>query len=274
MARNGEHSGAMRVRFFARSLVVLSLLAGAACDDKPQAEPAKAAAAKPEEPEPEAPKPKRPAGPPELAIDTISPKVGFTRVLPEPDKSKVTETDEKLQAKLDEEIAKHRSHYEGQTVKLEADRKAPAAWVAAMVASLAKVGVGAITVPSDTRADLPKELTLTPQSKALDAAPCSVVTTVLADRGTAVWKLSGGVAMKRTKGFAGPDLTMTSETIERLGKACKTSSTIYVGGAPGLEWGLVYDLAAAAKSIASPKFERIVLLREAPVAGRPVKLKD
>jgi hypothetical protein len=39
-----------------------------------------------------------------------------------------------------------------------------------------------------------------------------------------------------------------------------------------VEWGLVYDLAAATQSLEKSKLGHVVLLEPAPVAGRPVKL--
>jgi hypothetical protein len=95
---------------------------------------------------------------------------------------------------------------------------------------------------------------------------------VLEDRGTAVWKLSGGTAMKRARGFAGPDLSMTQETLERLGKACSSASVIFVSGAEAIEWGLVYDLAGSAKTMPAVKFDSVVLLPETPVPGHKVEL--
>jgi biopolymer transport protein ExbD len=244
-------------------LLPLSLLAGVfGCDDQP---PPKNPFERPADAPKPLPKvdPPKAKGPPELEVDAISPKVGFTRVLLD----KPTE-----RAKLTAEVEKLKDQYQGRDVTIKVDRNAQPAWVIALVEDVAAAGAGAITIQTQTRADLPASVVVTPQGKAPEAPPCSVVATVLADRGTAVWKLSGGVASKRTKGFAGPDLTMTSDTMERIGKACKNSSTIFVSGGEGVEWGHVYDLAGAAKKIESPRFETVVLLREAPVAGRPVKL--
>lgn len=93
---------------------------------------------------------------------------------------------------------------------------------------------------------------------------------IMADRGTAVWKLSGGAAGRRGKGMAGPDLSMTGDTIERVAKACKNSSTLFVSAAPEIEWGLVYDLAASTKSLAG-LFDTIGLLTLTPVPGHKIE---
>jgi hypothetical protein len=241
-------------------MVISALLALSACDEskKPQtaATPPTATAAATSEPV-------KPKGPPELEIDAISPKVGFTRVL-------FDKADGR--GKLAEELGRVKEQFAGREVVVRVDRKAQSGWAIAMLEELHRIGAAPIAFQTQTRGDLSPTLAFKPESTAADAAPCSVVATVLADRGTAVWKLSGGVASKRSKGFAGPDLTMTSDTIERIGKACKASSTVFVAGAPGIEWGLVYDLAAAAKKIEAPRFENLVLLHETPTAGRPVKL--
>jgi len=96
---------------------------------------------------------------------------------------------------------------------------------------------------------------------------------VLEDRGTAVWKLSGGVATKHGKGMAGPDLSMTGDNIERFAKGCKQSSILFVSAGPSVEWGLAYDLAASAKTLTKASFDAFVLLGKTPVPGHPVTLE-
>jgi hypothetical protein len=97
-----------------------------------------------------------------------------------------------------------------------------------------------------------------------------MVMIVLADRGTAVWRLKGGTAAKRSKGFAGPDLTMTGDTIIRLAKGCKESSTFFLSGAQGVEWGLVFDLGASALKLKDANLDTPVLLSKPPTPGRSV----
>jgi hypothetical protein len=112
----------------------------------------------------------------------------------------------------------------------------------------------------------------TPEAKT-KAPPCSVVGMVTQDYATAVWKLSGGVAGKRAKGMAGPDLSMTGDTIERFAKGCKESRTFFVQVAEGIEWGLAFDLAASSHVLEHAKFDDNVLLGEIPVPGHKVTLK-
>jgi biopolymer transport protein ExbD len=245
--------------------LVALVAALSSCDDadKPQ-NPFDPPPGKAKQPPPttEAPKP---TGPPDLAIDTISVKVGYTRaMLDKPDGRQ----------QLESQLAEHKQHLQGKTATLRVDRKAKIPWVVAYIDELAELGVDKVLVKTETREDYSAELPFTPQAKVSSPAPCSVVATIMEDRGTAVWKLSGGVASKRSKGFAGPDLTMTQDTLSRLGKACKQSSLIFVSAPVEIEWGLVYDLAASAQKLPKTPFDTFVVLRETPVPGHSVSLSD
>lgn len=234
-----------------------------ACDeDKPQKNPF--------DPPADAPKPipsitetPKPQGPPELSVDSIGPKVGFTQI--------VIQKSEDFE-KLHKEIESVRDQFSGKDVHVKASRDTKIEWVVAMLKELDQIGAAALYVSTDTRKEFSSELAFLLPAKASNAPSCSVVTTVLEDRGTAVWRLSGGTASKRSKGFAGPDLSMTGDTLERYYKGCKQSDTLFVSGAEGIQWGLVYDLAASAKKLEKASFGRLALLSEPPTAGRPVRL--
>jgi hypothetical protein len=247
------------------SLVALGsvLFALLGCDDpgpqKNPFDPPKDAPVKPP-PVTEVPKPK---GPPELSIDNLSPKIGFSRVLLQ----KPTDRE-----KLKNEILAVRNDFSGKEATVSIDRKADSKWVIAMLEELANIGAQPIVIKTSSRTDFTQQLTMDVPFRAGKVADCSVVTAILADRSTAVWKLSGGTAARRGKGLGGPDLSMTGETIERYAKACKQSNTLFVSGAEGIEWGLIYDLAASTKKLEKVSFERIILLSEPPTAGRAVKL--
>lgn len=244
-------------RFLGTGIALLALFG---CDDPaPKTTQAKDAVVKPP-PVTEVPKPK---GPPELAVDTLSPKVGFSRVLLQ----KPTDRE-----KLKKELVAVRSEFDGKEATIVIDRKADSQWVIAMLEEVANIGASPIVIKTSSRTDFTQELRIEPQFKAGKVADCSVVTAVLADRSTAVWKISGGTAARRGKGLGGPDLSMTGETLDRYAKACKQSNVLFVSGAAGIEWGLIYDLAASAKKLEKAPFERIVLLSEFPTAGRAVKL--
>ncbi len=247
------------------SLVALCLVAMGliGCDDdKPQRNPF--------DPPPDAPKtpppvtqPPKPQGPPELSLDSVGPKVGFTRIVIQ----KAEDYD-----KLQKEIEGVRDQFNGKDVHVVAARETNTQWVIAMLRDLEAIGASALYVRTPTRKEFSGELDFLTEQKVATAPSCSVVAIVREDRGTAVWRLSGGTASKRSKGLAGPDLAMTGDTLERFYKGCKQSDILFVSGADGIEWGLVYDLAASSRTLEKAKYQHLALLSEPPTAGRPVKL--
>jgi hypothetical protein len=242
-------------------VLVLGSLLG--CEEAPRKNPFDPPADKPKPAPPASALPKV-EGPPQFAIDTIGTKIGFARALLEQREGR-----ENLAA----ELAKHKKYIESQDVPLEVDRKAKLPWVSAYIEELGKLGAKTIILKTETRKEYPHEVSLVPEASAASAPSCSVVAMVLEDRGTAVWKLSGGVAGKRAKGMAGPDLSMTGETIDRVAKTCKDGSYFFFRAADGIEWGLAYDLVASTHTLEKTRFDKRVLLSELPVPGHPVKLK-
>ncbi len=232
--------------------------AALACDEQPE----KAARSAPSVTAP-ATAPTKPAGPPNFEIDTLGAKVGYERALL--DKSDGRGTLHQLLEPTGDFVA-------GKDVSLLVDRNAKLSWVIAFIDELGKLGAKHALVKTETRKELSDSLPFFPSLSLKVPPDCSVVAMVLEDRGTAVWKLAGGVASKHGKGMAGPDLSMTGENIERFAKACKQSSTIFFSAAPSVEWGLVYDLAASSKVIEKVSFDTFVLLEETPVPGRRVSL--
>ena len=242
------------------SLVLPAVLGG--CDSQPQRNPFDPSPDAPKQPPPITELPK-PPGPPKLRIDSLSPLVGLTRVL----LNKPSDRD-----KLVAELEKNRQYFSSGDVPLAVDRDAHIQMVSVMVQELSALGASTVTVTTPTRPQYPGQLKLTPIDKLAPPPPCSVVVTILADRGTAVWPLKGGTAAKRRRGFGGPDITMTGETIERIAKGCKESDTLLFTGADGVQWGLVFELAASTQKLEKAHFREFVLLREPPTAGRRVRL--
>lgn len=248
-----------------RRLLLLTLSATAcltqACDDPPK---------KPVEPTPEATlaptatTPPKPAGPPTFEIDQLSTKVGFERAL-------LDKSDGR--AMLTELLKPTAKYVEGNDVTLIVERSAKLPWVVAYIDELGKLGAKHVIVKTETRKEYPGSLPFLPELGLKTLPDCSVVAMVLEDRGTAVWKLSGGVATKHGKGMAGPDLSMTGDNIERFAKGCKQSSTLFVSAGPSVEWGLAYDLTASSKTLEKAAFDGFVLLGETPVPGHKVALR-
>ena len=251
------------VRKSALALACLAFAAAAlGCEDEPKKNPFD----KPKDsavPAPPASAIPKPDVAPILEIDTVSPKVGFERALLQHPEGK---------AQLTTLLSDAKRWIEGKDVVVIIDRKTKVEWVATYLDELGKVGPSKITIRTYTRKEFSQDQRFIPEAK-VQAPPCSVVGMVMSDYGTAVWKLSGGTAGKRSKGMAGPDLSMTGDTIERFAKGCKESSTFFVSVAEGIEWGLAFDLAASSRVLEHAKFDSSVLLNEIPTAGQKVTLK-
>lgn len=243
------------------ALVALLTAVSAGCEEKPAPAPPPSATASAAETA--TTPPAKPTLPPTLAIDTSGALVAGTRV--SLDGSGAPE-------RLKTELTQHREFIEGKEVRAAADRPVKPAYVATLVDALGALGATRVLVRTSTRAEFPAELGFISLDKARSAPPCSVVAMITDDRGSAVWSLQGGVAGKRGKGMAGPDLTLTGETLTTHAKKCTQSQVLFVGGAPGVEWGLVYDLAASTKTLPKAYFSEIAVLSESPVPGHPVSL--
>lgn len=60
------------------------------------------------------------------------------------------------------------------------------------------------------------------------------------DGAIAIWPAAGGAARKKSRGFAGPDLTLGGEM---LAKSVSEGGAIVYNGDAAVQWGLVFDLA-------------------------------
>ncbi len=238
----------------------LCTCAALGCDEKPEKAPITTPSALPT---PEATATPKPAGPPDFEIDTLSAKVGFERALLDKNDGRTM---------LQQLLKPTGNFVDGQDVTLLVDRSAKLPWVVAFIDELGKLGAKHVIVKTETRKEFTGSLPFSPELSLKSPPDCSVVAMVLEDRGTAVWKLSGGVATKHGKGMAGPDLSMTGDNIERFAKGCKQSNTLFVSAGPSVEWGLAYDLAASSKTIEKASFDSFVLLEETPVPGHKVDL--
>lgn len=247
-----------------RRLVLLALLTAvsAACEDKP-APAAAASATAPAPSETAATPPPKPTLPPTLVVDTSGALVAGTRV--SLDGNGASE-------RLKTELSQHREFIEGKEVRAAAERPVKPAYVATLVDALGALGATRTLIRTSTRSEFPGEIGFISLDRARSAPPCSLVAMITEDRGSAVWSLKGGVAGKRGKGMAGPDLTLTGETLTTHAKKCTESRILFVAGAPGVEWGLVYDLAASTKTLPKAYFSEFAILAESPVPGRPVSL--
>jgi biopolymer transport protein ExbD len=205
-----------------------------------------------------------PEGPPDFEIDQVGAKVGFERTM--------TDKPDGLQ-QLRQALEKNKQYVQGQDIVLRVDRQAKREWVVSYIKELSAAGAKTIKLKTETRNEYPNELVFVPEDQATNAPGCSAVGMILEDRSTAIWKLKGGTASRRQKGMAGPDLSMTGETLERVGRQCKDSKLFFVSAAESVEWGLVYDLAASSQRLEKYRFEKMVLLNEIPTPGQKVEFK-
>lgn len=208
----------------------------------------------------EAPKLK---GPPDFVVAAEGPKVGWTYIL-------IDKPDGKQ--KLTAEIDANKQFVSGASVAVRIDRQAKLLHVGAMLDALSAAGATDFVVSTDTRTEFPKTVKFLPTATARSAPSCTVVTKVLSERKNAVWSLKGGTAVRSPKGLAGPDMAMTADNLANAAHRCKESDVVVVSGDEDVEWGLVYDLAAATQTVEKTPFAKVVLLLPPPTAGRPVKL--
>jgi hypothetical protein len=163
---------------------------------------------------------------------------------------------------------------DGTQVTLVTLKKSKTRDVLAVVSELGAAGVPTVLIKTDGRNDLPQELVVVPSTKVTEAPPaCSVVGTLGDDLQTRVWSLKGGTAKLSKKGFAGPDFSLTGGAAKRDIERC-TSDTVLFSGDPTVDWELTFNLGGTLVSLGDPekKIKTIILLGEAPVAGRPVKV--
>ena len=205
--------------------------------------------------------PIKPKGMPELLVDNDGPYLGGTRInLADPQGA------EKL-AKVVKDLP-----INGEKVTLIVEKKAKTPYVAAVVAALGEAGAPRVTIKTDGRDDLPKEITVTPETRIATLPACTVTTMVLKDLSTAIWPVKGGTAKKQRKGMAGPDLSNTGEQITKDLAGCDSTMAVFSGD-EAVPWENAFNLAGTTlKADEKKKIDTLVLPREAPVAGRAVTL--
>lgn len=250
------------------ALTLTALLACTACEtpEKPAAKPAAQVEADEPEPEPAPP----PPTPPTFSIDELGPKVRFSRAVITDDSGQP-----RVQGieQLRKDLLAEKDHISGKDILLTVGRKASPTWVTMYLAELGTLGPSGVRIGTETRSEYPKEVAFVLESSVGTVPPCTLTGAILEDRSTAIWKVAGGTARKRGRGMGGPDLTMTGDTIVSLAKGCD-SKLFVVSGAEGVEWGLIYDLAASAMTLEKAGLSQALVPKERPTAGRPVKLGD
>ncbi len=100
-------------------------------------------------------------------------------------------------------------------------------------------------------------------------SPCSAVGMVAKDNAINVWPYSGATAQRFSHGFAGPDITLGSDALRKAANGCD-GALYFVAGDDTIKWGVVFDLALAAKTGGTLKPTTVVVLTKAPVPGRKI----
>ncbi|MFO0762091.1 MAG: biopolymer transporter ExbD [Byssovorax sp.] len=246
-------------------LLVTSALAAmtlAACDDPPKSGAGTTtAAATTAAPPPTAAALPKPKTMPEMIVDSDGAYIGGGRI----NLGEASGAEKLAKAVKDLPI-------NGAPVTLQAEKKAKTSHVAAVVAALGEAGAPKVIIKTDGRGDLPKEISVTPESRISSPPGCSVTTTVLKDLSTAIWPVKGATAKRQRKGLAGPDLTHTGEEVTKEIAACD-STMAFFSSDDEVSWELAFNLAGTVvKADEKKKIDTLVLLREEPVAGRPVTI--
>lgn len=242
-------------------LCAASMLLGACDDPKKTSEGAAASATATATSTAAAAEPPKPKTMPQLLVDSSGPYLGGYRI----DMS-AQDGPEKLK-KIVKDLP-----IEGKPVTLVAEKRAKTPHVAAVVAELGEAGAPKVTIKTDGRDDLPKEIVVTPESRLSNPAGCSVAATVMKDLSTAVWPFKGGLGKRHRKGFAGPDLSHTSDQLKKDLASCD-SKIAFFSGDDTISWEMTYNLAGTILvSDEKKKIDTLVIPREAPVGGRPITL--
>jgi hypothetical protein len=109
--------------------------------------------------------------------------------------------------------------------------------VRTMIAALKKRGEKQVVLKTATRKGDLASVPVTVDASALKGV---VAAGVGKDGAIAVWPAAGGAARKKSRGFAGPDLTLGGEMV---GKAVGEGGALVYNGDSTVQWGLVFDLA-------------------------------
>lgn len=162
---------------------------------------------------------------------------------------------------------------EGTTeIPLTIEKRAKMKDVNLLVRELGARGVSKVRVTADARGDLPKEIVVTPQSKASGTAePCSIVGMIAEGFHADVWSVKGTTAKRAPKGLAGPDMSVAGAVLEKELKKCESKIAFF-----SADWSLPWEYGhmiggAISAADKEKKIVELVLLDEVPVSGKPIK---
>ena len=237
-----------------RSMAMFALLVLAACDDKetPTGSTPSATTATHATPPPPPP----PEKPPIVFVE----------------EGGITVSGEKVDATGDVKgklaaILASKPKVSGETIEIQAMRDVKYPRVAVTVAAVRDAKAKAAVIKTALRDGALGELAIDLGAP----AACSPVGMIAKDSAILVWPVAGGTATRYTHGMAGPDMTLGSDGMRKLGASCD-STTFVIAGDDSVKWGLVYDLAMAAKTspqpALAPKQTQASIPADPPVPGR------
>lgn len=157
----------------------------------------------------------------------------------------------------------------GEVVSVEIARQTKAPKVAIVLAALKESKATSVTVKTAKRDGAVTDLPFGWQD---GPAGCSAAAFIAKDISISVWPISGQVAKRFAKGMAGPDLTMGGDAFRKAAATCD-SPIAYVAADESITWGLVFDLALAAKEGGEGgafRAQKFGVPLEGPVPGRKV----
>jgi hypothetical protein len=160
-------------------------------------------------------------------------------------------------------------HVVGEMVEVNALRDTSTPHFAAVVEALREAKAKGATVKTALRDRTLGELSLLVQHP--PAASCAAVAMIAKDNAILVWSYGGGGnALRYAHGMAGPDITLGSESLRKRANACE-SSVYFVSADDSIKWGMVFDLAVAARGAADAgvafRPSSVVVLAKPPVPG-------
>lgn len=158
---------------------------------------------------------------------------------------------------------------EGEVVSFDASRDAKTPKITAVLQALKKVKAKGGLVRTAKRDSTMGQLQLSIEHPAI--GDCSATGMVNKDGSIAVWPAAGGGAKRFTRGFAGPDMTLGSQAVQKVASGCD-SSVWLLAADDSLPWALPFDLALATIGAegGAIRASHTVLLATPPVAGRKV----
>jgi hypothetical protein len=159
---------------------------------------------------------------------------------------------------------------EGEVVSFDASRDTRTPKVAAVLQALKKMKAKAAVVHTKQRDSSMGQLQLSLEHPAI--GDCSATAMLNKDGSIAVWPAGGGGAKRFTRGFAGPDLTLGSQAVQKVASSCD-SAVWLLAADDSLPWALPFDLALATVGSGEGgaiRASHTVLLGAPPVAGRKV----